>query len=47
MAKGGLLVSLYLMGFADFRPKEFDQKDESSEDEGEEVKEQDVKDTSD
>ena len=47
MAKGGLLVSLYLMAFADFRPKEFDQKDESSEDEGEEVKREDAKDASD
>jgi len=44
VAKGGLLVSLYLMGFADFRPKEFDQKDESSEDEGEEATEEDAKD---
>lgn len=47
MAKGGLLVSLYLMGFADFRPAEFDQKDESSDDEGEEVKEEAAKEISD
>jgi hypothetical protein len=47
VAKGGVLVSLDLMGAANSRPEEFGLKEESSEDQDQEERKEDLKETSD